>query len=86
MAISARFLSSSRHAPAIKFLAGGIVLLSIILALTIYETFAQRERLQRETERNLSLLVTALGEYTERTLQTSIFCCTTSSRISKTSI
>jgi diguanylate cyclase (GGDEF)-like protein len=69
MAISARFLSSSRHAPAIKFLAGGIVLLSIILALTIYETFAQRERLQRETERNLSLLVTALGEYTERTLQ-----------------
>ncbi len=59
----------TRKHDSLTLLAGGIALLSIILALTIYETLQMRERMFQENDRSLRLLVTALGEYTERTIQ-----------------
>lgn len=60
-------LSSRGQARTLRLLGVGIVLLSLILGVTAYETLSSRERVFEEREKSLRLLVTALGEYTERT-------------------
>ncbi|UCV11056.1 EAL domain-containing protein [Dechloromonas denitrificans] len=55
--------------PIIRLLLTGMILVSLIVTLTIYETYARRERAFQDSERNLGLLATALAEYTERTFQ-----------------
>lgn len=60
-------LSSQGQARALRLLGVGIALLSLILGITAYETFSSRNRIFEEREKSLRLLVTTLGEYTERT-------------------